>query len=216
MAGGFLITLAAVGVFAAYRRAEAPPTTAYAVVTRDVAPGERLAESDLALVSIDLPPAQAAGAHTAPGPLVGGIATQALGAGQIVHRTDVRQSVGYTAPEEVSFPVAASRALGASLQAGERVDVLATYGSGTDAYTVTVVRDALVISHGQAAGIAGSDTLDVRLGVDGPDSALALAHAVTVAELFLVRSPEGGEPSTDVYRPSGEAAPATAAQTDTD
>lgn len=208
LAGGFLIALAAVGVFAAYRRAEASPTTTYAVVARDVAPGERLSEDDLALATIELPPSQAAVAHTTPEPLIGGITTHALGVGQIIHRTDVRTSTGYTAPEEVSFSVMASRALGGSLQAGERVDVIGTYGRGADAYTLTVVRDALVISHGQAAGLAGTDTLDVRLGVEGPDSALALAHAVTTAELFLVRSPEGEAPSTEVYRPSGDVAPA--------
>ena len=207
--GGFLVALSAVGVFAAYRRAESPPPTSFVVVLGDVAPGHRLAASDLALVPMDLPPAQAATAYQDEGSLVGAVASGALTADSIVTRADVRTSPGYVAAAEFSFALDASHALGGSVQAGEFVDVVATYGSGNDAFTMTVVRDAQVISHGQGDSLAGSGTMDVRLGLAGTDEALALAHAVTQAEMFLVRSPDG-DLSDRVYRPDGRAGlPAT-------
>lgn len=199
--GGFLVALAAVGVFAAHRRAEAPPTTSFVVLDRALAPGDEVGEADVRLAAIDLPPAQAAVTYTDPSAVVDAVATHALAAGQLLTRTDVRETAGYTAPGEVSFPVAVSRALGGSLQAGERVDVLATFGTGPGAYTTTVVRDALVIHHGDATGFAGADTVDVRLGVGSRGEAMALAHAVTVADVFLVRAPQGEEGAPQVYRP---------------
>ena len=205
--GGFLVALAAVGLFAAYRRAEAPPAVSYAVVTADVVPGQRLSEEELALVPIDLPAAQAATAYTQLDPLVGAVANSALSAGQVVADSDVRASVGYTAAGELSLPLAASNALGGALVPGERVDVIAAYGSGADAYTMTVVRDALVIAQQSGDTFAGSDTVIVRLGVDEADAALALAHAVTQAEVFLARSPDG-DPGTGPYRPAAAAVPA--------
>src|SRR5690606_16614743 len=72
------------------------------------------------------------------------------------------------------------------------------YGSGSDAVTVHVVADALVLSASAADRLAGSDTIDVRLGVAEPADALAVAHAATQAEMFLVRSPGDG-PAVSSY-----------------
>lgn len=203
--GGFLVALSAVGLFAAYRRAEAPPAASYAVVTTDIAPGERLDEADVALVPIDLPEAQAATAYSDVASLVGAVANSALSADEVLAVSDVRTSVGYAAAGELSFEMPASHALSDSLAPGERIDVVAAYGSGTDAYTDTVARDALLISRQAGDTFAGSDAVVVRLGLDHPDAALALAHAVTQAEVFLLRSPGGG-PADGPYRPDGLAA----------
>lgn len=199
--GGFLIAVAAVGVFAAYRRAEAPPTTRYIAATRAVGIGERLTASDLGEVALDLPPAQAVSVYTDPDALIGAITTSALLTDQLLAIGDVREAQGYTAAEEVSFPVTASHALGASLQAGERVDVIAAYGGGGDAYTLTIVTDAMVISASQPDGFGAADVVEVRLGVSGEPDALAVAHAVTQGEVFLVRSPDA-DASGRIYRPA--------------
>ena len=201
--GGFLVTLAAVGVFAAHRRAESPPDTAYAVLNRALAPNEEVRPGDIQLIPMELPTAQAMHAYSDLESLVGAVAIQALEAGELVERGDVRETGGVRSSGEVSFAVPVSRALGSSLRAGERVDVLATYGSGVDAYTTTVVSDAVVLFRGDAGGLAGADMVDVRLGVAQADEAMAVSHAVTVAEVSLVRAVEDGDgaEAPSVYRP---------------
>ncbi len=52
--GGFLVALAAIGVFAAYTSATAEPVTEYVVAARDLTPGEQLTSGDVELVAIDL------------------------------------------------------------------------------------------------------------------------------------------------------------------
>src|SRR4051794_21908661 len=53
--GGFLVALAAVGIFAAYSGAQRRSRTFYVVAAHDVAPGTRLSAADLSLTAIDLP-----------------------------------------------------------------------------------------------------------------------------------------------------------------
>ena len=107
---------------------------------------------------------------------------------------------GDTASRELSFTLERGR-VGPAIKQGERADLLATYGTGNEAYTVVVVRQALLVAIERArtaAGDAGPAT--VTVAVDDAADALALAHAVQLGKITLVRAtgapPLAGVPPT--------------------
>ena len=108
----------------------------YVVAAHSVEPGTRLTTADLTTVPVDLPPEQAALAFTEPSTLVGTTSLGPLGAGQLVQAPALAR--GPLSPFEVSLSVDSDRALDGHLVSGEHVAVLATYGSGPDAVTLTV------------------------------------------------------------------------------
>jgi hypothetical protein len=190
--GALLVTVAAVGAFALARSGMAPPTTRYAVAVRAVAPGERLGVDDLELRAVELPESLRRLAFTDPSRLVGAVTLGPLGADQLVQApgvaldTDARTAIG--ARHEVTFPVARDRVPGV-LRRGERVAVLATFGTGNDARTVVSVPDAVVLAFeadGDGIGARGTARLTLAL----PDAALVLdaVHATQVAEVSVVRA----------------------------
>ena len=58
VAGAFLVTAAAVGVFAAYLDATADPSTSWLVAGTEIAPGDVVEAGDLDTVAIEVPEAQ--------------------------------------------------------------------------------------------------------------------------------------------------------------
>ncbi|MDA8391235.1 MAG: hypothetical protein M0Z87_00225 [Actinomycetota bacterium] len=106
----------------------------------------------------------------------------------------------------VSFPVDPARALNGALSYGDRVDVLATYGSGSSATTSAVVRSAKVLAVSGSSGgvLASGGSMVVTLSVDSPASLLALAQAVNAAQVLLVRT-TGDSPTA---YPAAQGAPA--------
>lgn len=190
--GALLVTVAAVGAFALARSGSAPPTTRYAVAVRAVAPGERLAAGDLELRAMELPEGVRRLSFTDPARLVGAVALGPLAADQLVQSptvaldADARTAIGPR--HEVTFPVARDRAP-AALRRGERVAVLATFGTGSDARTVVSVPDAVVLAfEAEGEGIGARGTARLTLGL--PDAGLVLdaVHATQVAEVSVVRA----------------------------
>lgn len=202
--GGFLVAAAAVGVFTAYTGATAPPTSSYLVAVEPVPAGERVEASDLALVALELPPQLAEQAYADVSAVVGAVAVAPLGAGELIQSGDVAVSAGPTAARELSFAVQRASAVQGSLQSGERVDVLATYGSEPDSYTIVVASGVPVLSVESGGGELGTQgELVVRVGVNDADDALALAHAVANGQLMVVRATAAEDaPSSERYRPS--------------
>jgi len=218
--GGLLVGLSAVGLFAAYLGATGDGTAAYVVAAADLAVGHRITAADLAQARLELPPAQARLAHRQVRPLVGAVVLGPVGRGEVVQRGAVR--VGAPGPgeggddQELSFALDASRALGGRLRPGELVDVLATYGSGPEAYTVVVARAVRVADvSGAAGGLAGGDgPLFVTLALPASAASVAVAHAVDTAAVTLARTSagsDGGGPAAPYRAPgAGTAAPAPA------
>jgi hypothetical protein len=207
--GGLLVAAAAVGLFAAYARVGAGPRRSFVVTRHAMAAGSRVQASDLTLAALDLPPSLRARAFPRVAQLVGTTLVAPLGQGELVQASSVVAARPGGAARVVSFPVERGR-LGA-LKQGEKVDVLATYGTGADAYTAVVLRQALVtdVDRGKSSlGDTGSAVVSVA--VDDPADELAMAHALQLGKLTVVvatGSPAGqGVPGT--YR-SGPA-PGTA------
>lgn len=189
--GGLLIALAAVGTFAAYTGATAQHRVDYVVAHKALSVGQRISAADLALAPMGLPPSVAdRWAFRHESSLVGSRVVGPLAAGELIQASDVVAGANTSAQEQMSFAIAGSDAVGGSLQPGDRVDVLATFGTGTLAQTVTVLSDAPVLSQVGAspgAGINGSPEETITLGLSSAVQALALAHAVSTAQVMLVR-----------------------------
>lgn len=187
--GGFLVAVSALGIFTAYARATAGPTTSYVVARHDLPLGTKLSEDDLVALPMELPSAvadQAAFDRTSG--VVGATTVGPIRQGELVQAGDLVRKRSGPAELEVSFEIEPDRALAGSLRPGESVDVLATFGAGTDAYTVVVVQQARVLATTSTRTTLNTGTNIISLALASSDAALALTHAVNAGEVTLVRS----------------------------
>jgi Flp pilus assembly protein CpaB len=209
LAGGFLIAVAAVGVFAAHSRATALPVRTFVVAAHALEPGATLTAADLAVVEVSVGDGATLadqGLFTDRAPLVGARTVGPIGAGEFIQASSVVRRRGGADAHEVSLAIEPARAVGGKLRPGERVHVVATFGAGGDAYSAVVVRAARVIAiDGGGGGLADTRTLTITLAVATGDDALAVAHAVDAGKLTLVRA--GAVEPGGPYRPSTTTGP---------
>ncbi|HZU71720.1 MAG TPA: SAF domain-containing protein [Acidimicrobiales bacterium] len=200
--GALLVALAAVGTFAAWSGATADHRVAYVVAAHALYPGERLSPADLTTTPMLLPTGLAERrAFRDPGRLVGATVVGPVGAGELVQASEVVTGVAALYADEVSFSIDAARAVDGTLQSGETVAVMATYGSSGDATTSLVVRAAHVVDVESASGtLGGQVTQTVTLGLDSVADALALVNAVNAGQVVLVREAAGGQSASAPYR----------------
>jgi Flp pilus assembly protein CpaB len=183
--GGFLVAASAAGVFSAWTAATSGPAARYVVVTADVAPGERIERSDLALVELDLPAAQRRLAFTDVGVLVGATALSALADGQLVQSSEVAKPVGAPERAQVSLRVDPGAAVGGDLRPGDVVDVLATYTAGGEPETSTISRGALVVKVvSDDRGVGSGGAIVIVLAVR-PSEIEALASAASAGQVTI-------------------------------
>jgi len=182
--GGFLVAAAVVGLFWASTR-QSGPSQLYVVARHAIAPGTRLAASDLSRQGIDLPPTLAQRAFRDVAALEGSTVVAPLAAGELIQASAVVAKPSAPASRELSFAVPAAT-LGPGLEAGERIDVLATFGAGGDAFSTVVLRQALIV--GLDRGRREDRDLTVTVAVDDPADAVSLAHASQQAKLTVVRA----------------------------
>ena len=204
MLGALLVAASVVGIFAAYTGPHGA-SAAYVVAARAIRPGDPFAPGDLTRTRVDLPPALRGRAFTDPSSLIGATALSPIEAGELVQSGQVIRKRGGARTAELSFPIEASR-IGSGLRAGDRVDIVATYGTGADAYSLVIGRDLQVLSVARARGTLGGESSAVVLTVALSQRAdsLALAHATRAAELSVVRT-TGATPADDApttYRPA--------------
>ena len=194
--GGFLVTAAAVGVFAAYTGVTNQHGVAYVVARHTLTVGQRITSADLATAPMVLSPTMGSQlAFRDPGRLVGALVVGPVHSGELIQASSVVAGVDATGDRQLSFPIAADRAVDGTLKVGDLVDVLATYGSGADATTVAVVRQATVAARSDAPTTldpSGSASETITLGLSRSIDSLALAHAVNAGQVMLVRSTGAG------------------------
>lgn len=186
--GGFLVAASATGVFAAWTSASQGPTTRYAVVTADVAPGERIERADLALVTIELPDAQRRLAFTDLEVLVGSTALAPLTDGQLVQSSAVAKPVGSPDRAQISLRVEPSGAVGGDLRSGDTVDVIATYTAGGAPETTTISRGALVVKLIADERRVGSGGAVVVVLAVRPNELESIASAAAAGYVTLART----------------------------
>ncbi len=207
--GGFLVALAAVGVFAGYTTATADTREPYLVARQDLALGHRITRADLGTLPMDLPALLRAKAYRDPAQLIGTMVIGPVTKGELVQSSSVLAGgAAGSSQRQISFSIDSARAVNGQLRRGEFVDVVATYGTGADGYTEAVVRAARVADRAETRGALSSQGNEViTLAVPDAAAALAVAHAVSTGTLMLVRSPappEAGEllVETPFYRPT--------------
>lgn len=190
--GGFLVTVAAVGTFAAYRGASDDRGRDYVVTTRDLPAGHRLERSDLRVEHGDLAMSLASGSFTSQDELEGTVTLAPMGPSDLIQRSQVT-GIGDRVPDgasEFSFAIEREHALAGDIRRGEAIDVLATFGTGSDSYTLVVAQHATVVDTSDAgrATIGSGARLVITLALDSPDQTIALAHATQTAAITIVRT----------------------------
>ena len=204
MIGGLLVAVAALGAFVAARGDRGGPSGSYVVVAHDVIAGTKLQASDLRTVSMDLPDALAQRSFTDIGAVVGRLTTSPLSNGELVQASAVLGGDAADPRYQLSVPVERARALDGLVARGERVDVLVTYGSGSDGGTFVVARRAEVlrVDQNEHGALGAGGELIVVLAVDRANDALAVTHAAQAGKVTLVRATgTGAEVGPDSYQP---------------
>ena len=110
VAGGFLVALAAVGIFAGYTDATSGPDVRYLVARRDLPLGHRVAEADLEPVALDLPGELSSRSYRSASQLAGAVVVGPVGKGELVQSSDVLAGGEAPAGRQISFPVESARA----------------------------------------------------------------------------------------------------------
>jgi hypothetical protein len=191
VAGAFLVTAAAVGVFAAYLDATAEPSASWLVATREVAAGDVIDADVLDEVAIDVPQAQRESLVPADraDDVVGRVALGPVREGDLLQWTTVLAVEPPEGASTFTFSVPSSRvAFRGDLAAGDTIDLVATYSETT----VYVARDIPLLA-GPATG-GGDGTATITVAVNDPDTVLAVANALDAAQVYVLRSdPDGGE-----------------------
>jgi hypothetical protein len=197
--GGLLVAVAAVGLYAASSQAGGDPRHSYVVARHALAAGARLQPGDLTLAAMDLSPATRSRAFDDRAALVGATLVAPLAEGELLQASTVVPGRGSPGSRELSFTVDRGH-LTPALKEGERADVLATYGTGNDAFTTVVVRQALLVGLQSTRSSDESGPVTVTVSLDDPADTLALAHATQLAKVTLVRAtgapPIAGVPPT--------------------
>ncbi len=214
--GALLVTAAAVATFAAYLDATAPPTGRYVVATATIEPGTRLRSLEevgerFGTVALELSGEVAARAVPASGvdALVGQVVVTPLQPGDLLTRTQLADDGGADGAQTLSFALPRTAAVAGGLQPGERIDVLATFGSGDAAYTAYIVRGIPLLGVAAADGgpLTDSPDLILTVGVSALREVQALGHAVNTAEVFVTRStatPEVDDPAPGAFQATPE------------
>ena len=200
--GALLIVSAGIGTFAVATRGNDGPTTAYPVLVRAVDPGQAITDGDVEWRAMELDPLVAARTFGDPTELAEAVALAPLAEGELVQRgqVSVDPDSAKGAGGQISIPVPVDRTP-PGLRRGERVAVLATYGSGSDATTIITVESATVLSHDtRSEAIGSSASSRLTLAVDDPAAVIATAHAAQVAELTIVRTSGTSSPLPGTYR----------------
>ncbi len=203
LAGGLLVTVATVGLFAAAMRASAPGES-FVVATRALVPGTILAPDDLTLASMTLPVGSAARAFRDPAELVGTALASGLGPAELVQASTLMTRDRVRNGPELSLRVSTD-AMAANLRLGEAIDVVATYGSGSEAVTAVVVGGVPVVAIAAGSGLVSDESALVTVGLRNDADTLALAHAVALGKVLIARSarrPDGPARAVpEPYRP---------------
>lgn len=212
--GALLVTVAAVGTFAAAGRGESGPDTAFLVITRPVEAGTPVSLDDLAFQPMDLSPAAAANAVSSATRVEGATAIHTLIPGDLLSVNDLVAGPSIEgeplgAIHELALPVARDR-VPARTGAGDRVTVLATLRLDDRPVTLVAVEDALVI--GWTTDVSASATGVLTLALDDADTVTGLAHLALEGQVTVVRSTR----AIDDEYPDHFSVPALASPTDSD
>ncbi len=194
LAGGTLVAVAAIIVFAAVLASSGRNGQQYVIATQAIPTGSIIGPGDLSAVRMSLPSAAGSGAFRQTGSLVGRTAAEAIRPGELLEQSMLVAVGSQPATRPVSVGVNPSSLAG--LAPGSAVDVLATEGSGSSASVSVVMRGAVLVAVNSPAsgGLTGSSTSIVTLGVGSLREVEAVVQASQSGTVSLVAA----EPSDGV------------------
>jgi Flp pilus assembly protein CpaB len=184
--GGLLVAAAVVGTYAAWSGAGEGPGTSYVVAARDVAVGTTIGSDDVELAELDLGDDVEARAFADPAAVVGQLTVAPLAEGDLVQRSAVVVPEDAEAGRQVSLSISRANGLAGTVEEGELVDVLVTFGDGDDAVTEVVVSGAKVSR--LVAVDDDADTMLVLLSLPEGADVLAATRAIQAGNLTFVRT----------------------------
>lgn len=191
--GGALVLLALVGYLAVY--AAGAKRTGVLVTTQALQPGSVLSAMDLRTVQLSGDQALISGLEPASAlsQVVGQRVSEGLPAGTPLARSAL--STESSSGAQLTLAVPALHALGGALQPGDRVTVLATFGTGTgQARTRAIARDLEVLAVGtvQTGEQPSTATVPVTVALTSPRESSALALATEDGKIDLLRESANG------------------------
>jgi hypothetical protein len=198
--GALLIAASAVGVTGVVLSATAAPATSFVVAADALEPGARFASIEdvraaFGRATVDLPPTLAERAVPVEelDALVGQVLLAPLERGDLLVRSALVEQRADGGEDVLSFALPRTAAVAGALRPGERIDVVATYGSGATATTDYVVRRVRVlgVSTPDVGVVGASSELTLTVALASPDDVLALGHAISTADVFVVRTGAG-------------------------
>lgn len=188
--GGLLVAVALVGTWWTASGAGRETSTAYLVAARDVAPGHRLTRSDLAWSKLDLPATQRRHVFSDPASVVGTVAVAPIEEDELVQSSGLVVSSGRRPARELSFVVEAAWAVGGTLRAGDRVDVLVTYGDGATSETRRVLSGTTIrrVDGGDEERLGTARTQTITVAISDPKLVNAATNAARAGTVTVVRA----------------------------
>jgi Flp pilus assembly protein CpaB len=208
--GGLLVAAAVVGTFAAWSGVDDEPAGRFVVAARDLPVGETVDPGDVEVVAVDLPGSLAERAFDDVAPVLGQRTVAPLIEGELVQRSAIVVPEDTSGGRQISFAIDVADALAGTLEEGEAVDLLVTYGSGGDSSTEVVAAGATVAALPADDGDDVGGQTVVLLSLPPGTDVLALTNAIRQGSLTIVRSV--GEPLGVGERFEPDAPTATTAQ----
>src|SRR4051794_888532 len=154
-AGALLVTVAVVGLFASFMRAESSTGDPVIVAAHDLAAGTRLSPGDLRVITLRVPAGTRAHAFASPDELSGQVVTARIDGGEVVQRSSVI-GAGEKPPFRELTVLVESEQLQA-VEEGDTVDVLVTTGTGGAARTEVAAGGARILRVARRSSSLGSD-----------------------------------------------------------
>jgi Flp pilus assembly protein CpaB len=167
----------------------AQTTTGVWAVARDLGSGIVLDESDLTIVDVKLESDQLSSYLLAGETVEGAVLVRPLHAGELVPTSATAAGDGAVPGRSLTIPVAPEHANGGDLRPGDLVDVLGTFGAGSErARTVVLVSGVEVVDLLTAGGLVAGEQSAVGVTVAvTPEDAQRLVFAIRTAEVDVMR-----------------------------
>jgi Flp pilus assembly protein CpaB len=188
--GGLLVAVALIGTWWAASGGRSTSTERYLVAARRIGPGQEVGRADLAWMTGELPDRLRSRAFTEPASVLGQVTTAPLEAGDLVQASSVVRSAGVPASRELSFVVDTDWAVGGTLRAGDRIDLLVTYGDGASSQTRRVLADTVVrrVSDPGGDSLGSTRTQAITIALDDDDLVREATNAARAGTITVVRA----------------------------
>ncbi len=207
LVGSLLIVVAIFGLSWSFSNQSGISTLLVVVPKKSIEPYQPITSNDLTTLEIPTKSQFNSLFLTSPAILLGDQALVPLEPNEPIIQSEVAPIIHH-ADRELTLEVPSARAVEGSISPGDRVDVLATYGTGPTANTITAGRSVLVLAVSELTSSFSSSspkTISITLAVSSFEEMMAIAQGQVAATITLVRSTGAAPfPKQDViYPPTG-------------